>query len=273
MLKYRPMKFIIFILLAFFSLAATCRTQAPITEDEEMVTESTDTISEITDTMTVEKPPIKYPSYFGSVHLTRADTSSIIINEIIVDKEVLRDGTLRLLRPIKKEEDQIYFEYTVKKGKVYGIHEEKYIHHTSQVVPPIIFGGQGLNSYPTGGATNPYPLKEGEYALEILIYNREFDAEYCQIISTIDVPAKSTVTPTQFEKHHFVLKYKVPDPITSVEICPLCNKKDLLIPVVYGKPSEEAMKEEEEGKIWLAGCVIGAFMHRAYCKRDSILIE
>ena len=44
------------------------------------------------------------------------------------------------------------------------------------------------------------------------------------------------------------------------QICHNCSSADFVVPIVYGYPTDETMKEYKEGKIILGGCVqkIGA---------------
>ncbi|TBW29949.1 carboxypeptidase-like regulatory domain-containing protein [Gramella sp. KN1008] len=74
-----------------------------------------------------------------------------------------------------------------------------------------------------------------------------------------------------------------PDGITDISIlfppecnfnhndmtCPVCNKKDEVIPIVYGLPREEIFKKAEEGKVKLGGCVVSTCDPQWYCKRDK----
>ena len=51
--------------------------------------------------------------------------------------------------------------------------------------------------------------------------------------------------------------------------CPVCNKKDEVIPVIYGMPGEKLMRKAEKGKVKLGGCVISGGDRKWYCKRDE----
>ncbi|SDL75580.1 Carboxypeptidase regulatory-like domain-containing protein [Salinimicrobium catena] len=51
--------------------------------------------------------------------------------------------------------------------------------------------------------------------------------------------------------------------------CPVCNKKDEVIPVVYGMPTEKTMKKADQGKVKLGGCVVSDCEPKWYCKRDK----
>ncbi|MBP5312370.1 MAG: hypothetical protein J6112_06015 [Clostridia bacterium] len=47
--------------------------------------------------------------------------------------------------------------------------------------------------------------------------------------------------------------------------CPKCGSKDI-IPILYGMPSYEVLKEVDEGKLKLGGCVISGTEPRYYCQ-------
>ena len=48
--------------------------------------------------------------------------------------------------------------------------------------------------------------------------------------------------------------------------CPRCGSEDALIPVVYGKPSEESVARAQRGEIALGGCMNPGHESR-YCPR------
>jgi hypothetical protein len=52
--------------------------------------------------------------------------------------------------------------------------------------------------------------------------------------------------------------------------CPKCHQTDQVIPIMYGFPMERAMKEYNEGKVYLGGCVISADSPSKFCKRCSV---
>jgi len=51
--------------------------------------------------------------------------------------------------------------------------------------------------------------------------------------------------------------------------CPVCKKKDKVIPIVYGLPSQGLLKESKKGKVRLGGCMISGCDPSWYCKRDK----
>lgn len=52
--------------------------------------------------------------------------------------------------------------------------------------------------------------------------------------------------------------------------CPVCNKQDEVIPIVYGLPDPILGEKEKQGKVQLGGCVISDSDPQWYCKRDRI---
>lgn len=55
------------------------------------------------------------------------------------------------------------------------------------------------------------------------------------------------------------------------DLCPKCKKKDEVIEIYYGEPSEQAVALSDKGKIYIAGeCITSECYPRWYCKRDSL---
>jgi len=52
-------------------------------------------------------------------------------------------------------------------------------------------------------------------------------------------------------------------------VCPICQKKDMVIPVLYGRPGRELQEKEKKNEVKLAGCVYEKGMPRFHCKRDN----
>lgn len=52
--------------------------------------------------------------------------------------------------------------------------------------------------------------------------------------------------------------------------CPICNKTDVTIPIVYGDPTKKGIKLAKKGEIKLGGCVISHCDPKWYCKRDGV---
>ncbi|MBR9859585.1 carboxypeptidase-like regulatory domain-containing protein [bacterium] len=51
--------------------------------------------------------------------------------------------------------------------------------------------------------------------------------------------------------------------------CPVCHKKDKVIPIIYGLPSKGLVTESEKGKVRLGGCEVTGCDPHWYCKRDN----
>ena len=52
-------------------------------------------------------------------------------------------------------------------------------------------------------------------------------------------------------------------------VCPVCNRSDMVIPIVYGFPGEELFEESEKGLVMLGGCCVDDGNPGWYCKRDK----
>lgn len=52
-------------------------------------------------------------------------------------------------------------------------------------------------------------------------------------------------------------------------ICPICHKKDKVIPIIYGLPIKKTMKKAKKGKLRLGGCMVSDCDPYWYCKRDE----
>lgn len=55
-----------------------------------------------------------------------------------------------------------------------------------------------------------------------------------------------------------------------IKTCPVCEKEDDIIPLSYGKPSEDLMQKEKDGLVRLAGCEMTGCDPSWYCKRDDV---
>ncbi len=53
------------------------------------------------------------------------------------------------------------------------------------------------------------------------------------------------------------------------KICPICEKADKVVPVVYGYPSKKGLRQSKRGKIALGGCIMTDCDPHWYCKRDN----
>ena len=60
---------------------------------------------------------------------------------------------------------------------------------------------------------------------------------------------------------------------SKVSSCPECGKTDVVVPILYGYPSDEAMEAAERDEIVLAGCMVGETDPSYYCRRCRIAFE
>ncbi len=51
--------------------------------------------------------------------------------------------------------------------------------------------------------------------------------------------------------------------------CPVCQKHDEVIPIIYGEPRKRLFKDSLKGKVRLGGCVISDCDPNWFCKRDE----
>jgi hypothetical protein len=58
--------------------------------------------------------------------------------------------------------------------------------------------------------------------------------------------------------------------IIDSDICPKCRSNKNVTKIVYGYPNDKLMKEADEGKIRLGGCMVGTCNHKYYCKKDNL---
>ena len=56
----------------------------------------------------------------------------------------------------------------------------------------------------------------------------------------------------------------------DVDPCPKCGHSDLVVPIVYGYPTNEAMEAAERGEVILGGCEVGDIDPRCLCHRCQI---
>lgn len=59
----------------------------------------------------------------------------------------------------------------------------------------------------------------------------------------------------------------------KVSSCPECGKTDVVVPILYGYPSDEAMAAAEREEIVLAGCLVRDLEPSYYCRRCLIAFE
>ena len=57
----------------------------------------------------------------------------------------------------------------------------------------------------------------------------------------------------------------------EVKFCPKCLKNDHSIPIIYGYPSDEDLKKQAKGEVFIAGCIFDRYCGPTkYCKLDDI---
>lgn len=49
-------------------------------------------------------------------------------------------------------------------------------------------------------------------------------------------------------------------------VCPKCHNNESVVPIVYGYPDDSLLKDQEEGKVALGGCVITGNDPQWFCK-------
>ena len=59
----------------------------------------------------------------------------------------------------------------------------------------------------------------------------------------------------------------------KVSSCPECGKTDVVVPILWGYPSNEAMEAVERDEIVLAGCMVGDVEPNYYRRRCLIAFE
>jgi hypothetical protein len=55
----------------------------------------------------------------------------------------------------------------------------------------------------------------------------------------------------------------------STKVCPHCHHSDNVIPIRYGKPTQETIKKAEKGEVKLGGCMVSATSPKFYCNKDK----
>ncbi len=54
-------------------------------------------------------------------------------------------------------------------------------------------------------------------------------------------------------------------------ICPICEKTDSVIPILYGEPTLKALEKVKNGELYLGGCSVDDYCQANwYCKNDSL---
>ena len=135
-----------------------------------------------------------------------------------------------------------------------------YVHDVNKEEPLIlatVFIGSEKAVTDFDGHFNFSKVKSGRYRLKI-IGNAQTDT----LIATIEVKPDSTT------KLYFSYPYSC-NYIKSRNVCPVCSKTDEVIPIIYGEPTTESLKQAENGNAKIAGCLISNCDPNWYCKRDK----
>lgn len=71
------------------------------------------------------------------------------------------------------------------------------------------------------------------------------------------------------KKDRGITNNKLYDTLYKSKACPLCHKKENVIPIIYGKPGKGLIKLAEMGNIKLGGCIVSEKSPKFYCKTDK----
>ncbi len=71
------------------------------------------------------------------------------------------------------------------------------------------------------------------------------------------------------------INFKIPDThffdnLYKLKLCPLCHRKDNVVPFIYGKPRKELIELADKGQVKLAGCSLSNTSPKFYCKTDNL---
>lgn len=100
-------------------------------------------------------------------------------------------------------------------------------------------------------------VKPGDYTLTI-------KRSHNKIVLSQELRITDTV------KHSLHLKIPPDCPYDpKAEVCPICRKADMVVPILYGFPSEEMFEASENGEIMLGGCEVTDCDPQHYCQRDK----
>lgn len=138
-------------------------------------------------------------------------------------------------------------------GKIYSWEMDEYldstsvkIQHTNFIVITDKNGFFKINGIPFG-----------KYTLEIDGYDGILKKE-------INISQKLTEIEIKYPYCEYTSDYKIK---TN---CPICNKKDKVIPIYYGLiDDKESLKKAKRGEIKLGGCMVSFCDPNWYCKRDK----
>ena len=138
----------------------------------------------------------------------------------------------------------------------------------------VVCDSTGINYVPN--ATVRFVNNDTTFTLEY--GNSQFKLMLTKYLSdTVYVTADGLGETKQYIslKHHedktfrFILPCSCKSIIDS-DICPKCKSNKDVTEIIYGYPDDELMKEYEEGKVRLGGCMIGECKPKYYCKKDKL---
>lgn len=66
-----------------------------------------------------------------------------------------------------------------------------------------------------------------------------------------------------------ITNHRIYDTLYTSKVCPLCHRKENVIPIIYGKPGKGSIKLAEIGNIKLGGCMVSEKSPKFYCKTDN----
>ena len=140
------------------------------------------------------------------------------------------------------------------KGNIYSKHD------SSKVVGVQILLNEKNNSTSTdyNGYFEICDLNPGKYSFGVIFIGYKDTSIY-----NIDVYANKTV---DFKIYLSECEYHT---LGNSNICPICNKNDLVIPILYGMKTKKMIRKSKKGIAYLGSARTGCDPHW-FCKRDSI---
>ncbi len=127
---------------------------------------------------------------------------------------------------------------------------------------PMIFATVKLENTNYGTITDI----DGNFTLSVPPGQYQLHLRYIGYRDSI-IPAV-TVLPN--DTTHLKINYPPPCKYSDKKhACPVCKKRNKVIPILYGYPSKGLLRDAENGKVILGGCVISECDPKWYCKRDS----
>lgn len=107
-------------------------------------------------------------------------------------------------------------------------------------------------------------LPEADF--ELTVYYRFADIGTREIITAVSTFDEKV---TQLEMY-LPKKCEFHTSANSTGICPICNKKDAVLKILYRMPNQELFEKAERGEVALGGCEIDDYCQAKWrCMRDS----